>query len=185
MTRSRRMARGSRALARAVLVALVAAGAGLAEATCAVGYTGTPCVTCAAGKYKDVVGTSPCTDCPAGKYSAPEGASNYLIACWSCGASTVSAAGAAECTNCADGSITIWTAGSGFENTCTQCRAGKYWRLYSPSAKTVLPARPRRLWARCPRTPASGAEQENTLLWRRPRVPRASRTRIRPRSLLR
>jgi hypothetical protein len=48
---------------RAVLVVLVAAVGGLVEATCDKGYTGTPCAECAAGKYKDVVGTSTCTDC--------------------------------------------------------------------------------------------------------------------------
>ena len=83
-----------RARALALLVVLVAAGGGRADATCAAGYTGTPCVMCAAGKYKDAVGTSTCTDCPAGKYAAPSDIIHYLIGCWPCDAGYVSAAGA-------------------------------------------------------------------------------------------
>ncbi len=69
----------ARALAGAVLVVLVAAGGGLADATCDKGYTGTPCAACAAGTYKDAVGTGACTDCAAGKYAAPSDSIHYLI----------------------------------------------------------------------------------------------------------
>ncbi len=69
-----------RARAPALIVVLVAAGGGRADATCAAGYTGTPCVMCAAGKYKDAVGTSTCTDCATGKYAAPSDSIHYLIA---------------------------------------------------------------------------------------------------------
>jgi hypothetical protein len=109
MRRGERMARGARAralararaFARAVLVVLVAAGGGLADATCVVGFTGTPCVMCAAGKFKNFVGTESCYLCPWGKYS------------W---------AGLSACKDCIPGTFADEQGMSG----CKICPAGKF-----------------------------------------------------------
>jgi len=67
-----------------------AAGSGTTEhCTCNAGSTGgsgqgNGCGLCAAGKYKDTIGTAPCTDCPLGTYSSVQG----VTACQLCPASS-------------------------------------------------------------------------------------------------
>jgi len=67
-----------------------AAGSGTTEhCTCNAGSTGgsgqgNGCGLCAAGKYKDTIGTAPCTDCPIGTYSSVQG----VTACQLCPASS-------------------------------------------------------------------------------------------------
>jgi hypothetical protein len=152
----RAQARRRGGVARAVLAVLVAAGGGLADATCAVGYTGTPCVMCAAGKYKNSVGTEACYTCFYGKYSwaglsackecipgtftDKDGMSeckictagtyqsqSAAVGCTLCQKGTYSAHnGATACTRCIPGSVSITTG----EAACTLCPAGTYstWR---------------------------------------------------------
>lgn len=139
----------------------VAPGTGHASSAacrCAAGHSGPdggPCAPCAAGHYKDTVGSAECTPCPGtlgspaastalGSCQCPAGHSGpeagpcaacapglYKPApapgpCASCGASTyAAAAGASSCTDCGPGLFHAAT-GAAAASVCAQCPAGTF-----------------------------------------------------------
>jgi hypothetical protein len=83
---------------------------------CNAGYTGAVgdiCSTCAAGKYKDSIGSASCTDCGAGKYK--------------------DALGSASCTDCGAGKY-LATTGAIAASSCVDCGAGTYSATLAASA---------------------------------------------------
>lgn len=92
--------------------------------SCDGGYTGPdggPCTACAAGTYKDSIGTDACTDCDAGTYQPGTGAAS-VEACTTCPPNTDSSAGSGPVTGC------ICNAGyTGPDGgTCSACAGGTY-----------------------------------------------------------
>ena len=114
---------------------------------CPVGQTGQDsqnCVSCAAGKYKNIVSFDACIDCEAGKYSTTVGAT-VASTCIGCEAgkysTTIGATVASTCIDCEPGKFTLpgfvgcfscWagtystTVAAVSSNTCIGCQAGTY-----------------------------------------------------------
>ena len=71
------------------------------QCECDKGYTGarSQCSSCAAGTFKNAVGSEACTQCAGGKHSAAVAATN-ISTCADCQADTYSAADKSECLAC-------------------------------------------------------------------------------------
>ena len=91
---------------------------------CNVGLTGlnsASCMSCVAGKYKNITGSAECTDCIAGKYSTVVIAISDI--CQACPLNSVSASASDEITDCM---CNVGWTGSGGEAPCSACIAGTY-----------------------------------------------------------
>jgi hypothetical protein len=113
---------------------------------CEPGYTGPlggPCDACAAGKFKNIMGSDPCIDCAYGTYSAISAASTCL---------TCPANSAATCSGCSTASSCICNAGySGPDGgPCPPCASGKYKNTTGPAACTSCPSFTGMICALCP-----------------------------------
>ena len=138
------------------------ASVGVPSTGCTAGHTGPDCMPCAAGKYKDVPGTSACTSCLPDTYSATVGASCNLtcIACppfsstqgadsqthCSCDAGYRPAVGQLTgasldlSTNHA-GSLATWTGANSLNYTlCAPCAQGTFKSAAGQGACVVCPA---------------------------------------------
>lgn len=108
---------------------------------CIPGYTGQdtgPCTACAAGTYKDAIGSSECTSCPPATYSSTVGA-NGAAYCLACPAYTTSRQGSTLLSHCIcnagytgpDGSICVACIAGKFKSRngtdqCMLCAPGKF-----------------------------------------------------------
>ena len=70
------------------------------NAACDPGYTGSPCTACAAGTWKNTVGSAACTDCAAGKYLPTTGATleSTCVTCPANSNSPIASTALAACT---------------------------------------------------------------------------------------
>jgi hypothetical protein len=111
----------------------------LTSCRCQAGHTGADggtCAACAAGKYKEAIGSVVCTDCGAGKYLASTGAS-ASNACADCGTGTYSlTTGASTASFCVDCPVNTYstTTGASTADTCTSCPPNSQ----SPSRSSLL-----------------------------------------------
>ena len=110
----------------------------LAHCVCNAGYTGPDggaCTECAAGQYKDAIGSAECALCAAGKYWGSTGATSDV--CVECGSDSTSPEGSATNTDCmCDPGLT----GIAHTDSCAACEPGTYKALAGSAECTICSA---------------------------------------------